>query len=302
MAINTSSSLVDAMTAEVMAAEYEMLLGAQGDFLQHPALIYKQCPAGSTTLKIPYLGLGGHDLLTAGTEGSELAATTIQDDSATVTVAWYGKRYAVTEIARMSTPAGMLSPELFALDAAKSRAQTLVSLIAALGSGFSQSVETSGVNLTFAKFREAVDVLTVNQVKGPYLAVLHDQQWADLGADLGNLPRAAIEDPGVRGAVVAGMGTYKGRLFGVDVFTSPHIPTANAGADRAGIIFGRGAVCWSDKEILPDANPNIVNLGGRAKFEIERKGSFDMNNYITHAYMGVSEGLDAAGVSLITDA
>ena len=79
------------------------------------------------------------------------------------------------------------------------------------------------------------------------------------------------------------------------------MPTANTAADRAGGMFGRGAVVWADAMFPTNGDPNIINMG-RAAFERERTGKAGLTAYITHAFMGVLQGIDAAGVSIITDA
>ena len=96
---------------------------------------------------------------------------------------------------------------------------------------------------------------------------------------------------------------FQGTLAGVDVFTSTRIPTANAGADRGGGMFGRGAVGFATGDITTDdpSGQSLV-LGGKVLFERSRTAKSGLTAYVSHVYLGVSEMIDLAGVSIITDA
>ena len=291
----------DLTISEAMAAEFLFLLEDRADFLMHPALHYAGQPASSNVIRVSQLGLGAVDLLAAGTEGTALANTALTDASDDVTVAWYGKVYESSDLAKFAAN-GKLDPRLFAQDAAVSVAQTLVNLIAALGSGFSNTVGTSGVNMTIADFTDAITQLEISKAEGARLAVLHHRQYGDLRTDSLSLGGAAQFRLDSQGLVQTAMSQNRGQLFGVDVFSTGRVPTANAGADRAGMMFTKGGVLWADGNIQTDGDPNIVNLGGRAAFERVRTGKAGLTAYVTHAFLGVAEGIDEAGVGIITDA
>lgn len=296
------AGIADLKTAEVMSSEYLMLLADRGDLFQHPALLYAGAAQGSNKVRVPQIGLGGYDLLAAGTEGSALSNTALTDGSADVTVAWYGKTYAQSDLAQVVAANGLLDPVMFAQDAAVSVAQTLISLIANVTDDFTATVGSTTVDLTAANFVDAITTLEVAKVSGPLMAVLHPQQWGDLRSAALSLGGAVQYREDSQSLVMARTNSqYKGNLFGVDVFTSSHVPTANSGADRAGGMFGRGAIAWADAQFPANGDPNIINLG-RAAFERDRSGTAGLTNYITHAFLGVVQCIDAAGVSIITDA
>ena len=97
---------------------------------------------------------------------------------------------------------------------------------------------------------------------------------------------------------------YQGNFLGLDIWTTTEVPTANAGADRAGGVFGLGALGFA---IAPPPEtmglPTLVNIGD-VQFEIVRNnGNADsMTRFKGSIWTGASELIDAAGVSVITDA
>lgn len=298
------AGVADLRTAEVLSGEFLQLLAARESLPAHPALVYggDAQGRGSVVVKVPHLGLGGYDILSAVADGSAVSNTALSDGSTPITVARYSKAYEASDLVRLSD-SGLLSPTAFAQDAVQSVNHTLVSLVANITDGFSTVVGTSGSNLSVANFLAAIQSLEVANVQGPYLAILHPQQMGDLRADLAATSAGAIQwMPATQEQInVLGNG-YRGRWASVDLFSSTFVPTANAGADRAGGMFGRGAVVWADSSIVTDNDSSQLVIGGKVLFERDRTARSGLTAYITHAYLGVAEAIDAAGVSIITDA
>lgn len=295
------AGVTDLITSQAMAAEFLMLLADRDNsVLMHPALMHATAPSlTSTVVRVPHLGLGGYDLLIATTPGSEIANTALTQGHTDVTIATRAKRYNVEDLARLIVN-GKIDPVAFAQDAAISVAQTLISLIANVTDDFSGTAGSSGVNATWNDVLDAKSALGVNKAAGELLGLLHPVQWADLEVDalsLGMLPAQTMA-----GVINNGLGgAFKGRWMGIDFFTSSYVPTANAGADRAGGILARGAVAWADAQMAPENDDQIVDLG-RARFERVRQGQFIATSYITSYSCGVSKAIATAGISLITDA
>lgn len=295
------AGIADLMAAEVVSAEYLLLLAEREDILGHEALVYAGAAEGSNVIKVPQIGLMGYDLLSAGTEGTALGNTALTDASDSITVAWYGKSYEPSDIARVVAANGLLDPQLFAMDAAVSTAQTLFSLIANLMDNFSTVVGSTGVDATHQNFIDAITALEINKVGGTYLSLLHPRQWGDLRTDALSLGGAVQHREDAKMVVAKSTGQYAGNLYGVDVIKTSHVPTMNAGADRGGGMFGRGAVAWADAVFPNDGDPNILNMG-RMAFERVRTGKAGLTAYVTHAFLGVIECIDTAGVTIQTDA
>lgn len=305
MAFDYSTIATDARAAEALSAEYLLLLADRNALPQHPALMYAgdASGSGSATIKIPHLGLEGYDTMASTGDGSTVSATDLTDAHTDVTVARYSLRRSPTDLARMTGPAGQFSPSVFAQDMFQAANGRLVSLVAALGDGFSNTIGTSGSNLTYAQFLAAKAELEISDVQGPYMAILHPRQWADLRADVATNAGGSIAfDPASPEMIrVMGQG-YVGNYAGVDVFVTSRVPTANASADRAGCMFGRGAVVWADATPALDDPSSQILLGNKVLFEQDRDAAAGITEFVGHYYVGVAEGIDAAGVGIITDA
>lgn len=297
---HTISSIADLFASEVLANEFLLTLAARdGSMLMHPCLQGVTAPAGSNVVKVPHIGYGA-DLATAATEASAHANTQLTDTHTDVTLAMYALRRNVGDFARI-VAAPRLGLPAFAQELAIVYQQTLISLIANIGDDFTATQSTTGVNLTWSSLLTAKGTLNVADADGPLLAILHPQQWADLEADMlangGNIEG----DSGNAGAVNTGLNSYRGRYFGIDIVTSSHVPTANAAADRAGCLITPGAIVWADAQFNDDPDPNIASLG-RARLERVREGEQFATSYVMSMILGVAQGIDARGVSIISDA
>jgi hypothetical protein len=295
-----ASGIADLIAGEVMATEFLMLLADREDgILLHPALMHATGSSNqSNVVRVAHLGLGGYDLLSATTPGSEVANTALTDGSTDVTIAPRAKTYGLDDTARFISD-GKLDPVMFAQDAVISINQTLISLIANVTDDFTSFAGTSGVNATWADILDAKTTLGIAKNSGAMLGLVHPRQWGDLETDaltLGVLPAASMG-----GVITQGMGLFKGTWMGIDMFVSSAVPTANGGADRAGAVFCRGGVAWADAQFAPENDANIVDLG-RGRFERVRKGQTLLTNYVTSWQAGVAKAIDGAGVSIITDA
>lgn len=295
--MNTPSSISDIVAGEVLATEFLYLLADRdGSVLNHPAFFHATGRPGSNVVRVPHLGYG-YDLLSADTPGSEHSDTAFSDGNTDVTLANYVLRYSNHDLARWMAD-GKLDAAMFAQSAVVNISQTLISLAANVGDGFSNVAGTSGVDATWDDVNVAKAFLGNAKAQGEICALVHPQQWADLEADaisLGVLPAQSMA-----GAIVSGLGSYKGRYMGIDWFTSSSVPAS--GGNRLGCVFTSGGIVWADAEYAPSASSSadIVNLG-RGQFEVVRQGTYSADSFVIRAMMGVSLGIDAAGVTLRTD-
>jgi hypothetical protein len=299
-------SIGDLSTTEVLGGDYLLLLADRNALPNHPALMYVGDVAGrgSNVIKVPHIGLFGYDLAATGTEGVDVANTALTDSSSTVTVVQKSKVYQASDAARIIDAQGLIRMDTFAVDAVATSGATLLSMIANLVDNFATTVGTTTVDATFANFLECIATLEIAKVQGPYLGMFHPRQWADIRADVATASGGAIQfNAGSQALLDAmkGLG-LQGSFCGVDVFTTTHVPTANGGADRAGGMFGRGAILWADGTVPVESDPNQMILADKVLFERIRSGRAGLTAYATHRYVGAAEGIDLAGVSLITDA
>ena len=269
------AALSNFTTAESIGGEILRLLAArQGSaLLSHPALVYTGAinGRGSTVITTPHAGLDGYDLLASTNDGSTVSATDFTTGATQLTMARYALRYTPTDLAKLTDATGLINATRFAQSMFVSATETLASLVAALGGGFTSSVGSSGVNMTFADFLAAVATLENANVPGPYACVLHTQQFSDLLADLQVNSGGAIQFNAVNAAMLASTGSsYKGTLAGVDIFTTTRVPAS--GGNRQGFMFGRGAILWGDGSAMVDDPANQVMVG-KLLFERERNAA-----------------------------
>ena len=298
------AGIADLRTAEALSAEYLLLLADRNALPAHPALVYggDAMGRGSVVLKIPQIGLLGYDLLSATGDGSTVANTALTDGAATITVARYSKSYEASDLARLSDPSnGRINVQSFAADAVQSQANTLTSLVCNVTDDFTSFVGTSGSDLSVTNFLAAIQTLEVAKVSGPYLCILHPQQIGDLRSSIAAATSGTIQWlPASQEQIQVLGGGYRGQWMGVDIFSSSYVPTKNAGADYGGGMFGRGAVVWADSTVETDYVDQLI-VGNKVLFERDRTAKAGLTAYVSHAYMGVSKGIDSAGVSIITD-
>jgi hypothetical protein len=296
------SGVADLSLAETLAAEFLLLAADREDLvLQHPALYKTAAAPGSNVVSVPHVGLMGYDLAATATPGSEIANTALTDGSSSITLVKKAKRYNQDDLAKFMI-GGIVSTQMLAVDALMTINQTLISLAATAGAGFTNTVGTSGADLTWEVFLAAKAQLLVSSANGQPVAILHPRQWADLEADA--LAVGVNADPMIlAGALTSGMGSYKGRWFGVDVFTSSHVPTANAGADREGCMFVRGGIVIGHAApAVENVGAGVVQLGDMGIFEIGRRAEYGATDYITSFFAGAAVGVDVLGCSVISDA
>lgn len=300
------SGIADLRTAQALSAEILLLLADRNALPNHPALVYAgdAVGRGSAVLKVPSVGLGGYDLLSAPGDGNAVANTALTDAAYTVTVARYSKSYEASDLARLTDPSnGKIKIGEFAMDAVQSANNTLVSLVANVTDDFTSTVGATGVDLSVANFLAAIQTLEVAKNVGPYMAILHPQQMGDLRTAIASVTGGAVQWLPASQEQIQILGNgYRGQWMGVDLFSSSFVPTANAGADRAGGMFARSAVLWADSSIPEENDANQLILANKIMFERERTAKSGLTAYVTHYYVGVSKGNDAAGVSIITDA
>ena len=297
---HTISSIADLFASEVLANEFLLTLAPRdGAPLSHPCIQRVTAAPGSNVVKVPHIGYGA-DLMTAATEASEHANTQLTDTHTDITLAMYALRRNVGDFAKIvSNP--RLGIQAFAQELAIAYQQTAISLVAALAPSFTATAGPgTGSDLTWATFLPAKGTLGAADADGPLMALLHPQQWADLEADalsLGFAPSIA----GNADVVNVGLQSYKGRWFGIDIFTSSHIGTVNAGADRSGMLIAPGAVAVASASFVDDPDPNIANLG-MARLERVRQGEQFTTSYVQSMVFGTALCQDSAGVEIISDA
>jgi len=250
-----------------------------------PALLdfYDLAGEASTAVKIPKA-----DAFTAAAvaEGTELVNTALTSGSVTITSSEIGIQATITDVLELSDIPAAHGARLKQLG--RSIGDKIDVDICALFSGFSTGVGSSGNNIALSDLLDAIYNLEVNDAAGlgSLVGVFHPRQTADLRTELEADAASIYVGTAQPGKAQAG---YFGSWFDIDIFQSTNIPTANAGADRAGGVFVR------------DYALGIAQKWA-AKVETMRWAPIRGWVLVATAMYGVGEVEDSAGVNATTDA
>lgn len=301
------SGLGDLRLAKILNNEIQLLLADRFSLRNHPSIANfgNIAGRGSSVLSIPQAGLDGYDLMTAvGSETSSASNVALTDASADITIARYALRREISDLANMTDSVG-LNVERLAADMVGGYEMAVTNAICDTIDGFSATAGTSGVDLSVDDFFSALFTLEQANVQTPYVSVLHPVQVTDLQNSIRAEGGALQYIAATQEMLMAKGQGFAGSFLGVDIFKSSKVPTANAGADRAGAMMGYGAVGMAEGAVRP-----IAALGGALQFpagtviavEYERSSATALTSITGNAYFGVALLQDAMGVSIITDA
>lgn len=222
-------------------------------------------------------------------EATDLSNTAFSTTKATVTAGEVGIMVTPTDVQNISS---IVDNGYFAEEVGKSVASKITTDIAALSSGFSTSVGTTTVAITEAQVLSAIATLEAASVPGPYRALVHPaHKNALIGAIGGTFSgsagaesvRASLNDiPAARPDGALGM------LYGCEWYVTAAVPTANANADRLGML------------VSPNRAIGYVSQWD-IRVEFERDASLRATEIVATANYGVGEIDDTSGVGLLTD-
>jgi hypothetical protein len=307
MALTEYSTLSgNARVAAVLAQEIQLKLADRASLHNHASIVNfgNLAGRGSAALQVPIIGLDGSDLLASAADGAVVANTTLTSAAATLTIGRYALRYDLTDLAGPVTDSIGLDAQRLAQSMVGSTLMAFQNALCDVIDGFTATAGSTGVDMSVDDFYSAQFALTLASVPGPYICVLHPRQLADfqssLRAEYGatQFVMATQEMLNIKGQGFAGM------FNGVDIFSSSKVPTANAGADRAGAMFGYGAVGYVEGSPFPIVGaPGVVTpAGSPVVVEFDRVIGGGTTSILASYYLGIGKLQDGMGVSIITDA
>lgn len=259
--------------------------------------------SGSSALQVPVVGLGGYNAMAAVADGSAASNTAITTGAATITIARQALVRQISDLAQLTSNGPMnVTVEALAEDMVGAFNKRVTAMLCGLSSGFSTSVGSTGVNLSVSTFYDAIFALQLT-ANDSFMAILHPQQINDLVSSLrsetgpGQYLAATGEQVNAKGP------GYRGSLFGVELFGSTQVPTANAGADYLGYMFSKGAVGYATGSAAPirGAADIILPAGTPIVVELSRNAEAGLNTITGSAFVGVAELDDARGVGILSD-
>jgi hypothetical protein len=179
--------------------------------------------------------------------------------------------------------------QLLAQEAGRAAARLFDTSVLALATGFSQTAGATTVDLTIAEIKEALYLLDLGNAVGSRAVVLHPTGVHDaFGAVLTST--GTVYGSGFATEMVGGQekpAGYVGTFLNVPFYQSTFCPSANAGADWAGVALTPFAIAAIKR-------PNLtVRIGYNVK-----KAVHELNVIMYH---DVSEWKDLAGIQILQD-
>lgn len=309
MTITNTSLVGDLRLAQMISMEIKLLLTDVANlrntiFVEHCGRINGM---GSDTIRVRKAGLDGYDdfsEFTGATEANAVSDTALTDSHVDIVVKRQALAYSITDLASMTGMGSDIDPFRIAESIAKSYDKLFAKLTGAtLNGGFSVTKGTTGAVLDLDAFIDAFQALeqsaSFKGAPGPYVALLHPKQWAELQDDVRNENNNAMAfSPASYDAISAKGESYKGTLLGVEIYVSSHIESD--GTDYQGALFAPGALGYANG--MPTNLPGAVETQelGEVMIEMDRDATKALTRIVGHAYLGMSV-IDAdRGVNLIS--
>ena len=300
-----NSGLGDLRLAAALHQELGLLLADRASLWRHPSIAFygDMQGSGSDVLEIPLAGLDGYNQMTAIAENASTTNTALIDASPNITIARQALQRQISDLAVLTDSVG-LTVERLAQDMVGAAAMRFQQMIAGITDDFTTTVSTTTVDLTVAKFLDGVFALTQASVPGPYMAMLFPTQVTDLQGSLRSETGPIAQWVSSTQEMIAAKGPgFAGSFVGVDIFASSLVPTANAGADSAGGMWGYGAVGYAEgtPRALVGAGGFQIPAGSPFLVEFERDSAAALTKVVGNYYVGVGIIQDGMGVTIISD-
>ena len=219
-------------------------------------------------------------------DGTDLTNTEQTTSGVDITAAEVGVMVTPTDYAMGASVLANLND--FAGQLGKAVADKIDSDIAALFAGFSNSVGSTGVDISEANILAAIYTLENADASDPFVCVLHPIQISDL-RNIWATSTGVINFGTTPNAIGVAQNGYFGTRYRVDFFETTNVALANTAADRCGAMF-------SLKKALGMVVKKAVNI------EFQRDASLRATEVVCVSTYGVGELVDTFGVKIVTDA
>lgn len=292
----SGNARVSAVLSQVIATK----LYDTASLVNHPSILKINAAPGSTAIQVPVISWGA-DAMASVAENASVSNTALTTAAATITLARQALRRQISDLAQ-ATATGVpldVTVESIATDFVAAWNKRGTTMLTALASGFSNSVGSTGVDLSVANFYAAIFQLQLTANAGQFVAILHNQQINDLMSSLrsesgpGQWLQSSQEMLNAKGP------GYKGVLFGVDVFGSNTV--ANNGVDYTGMMIAPNAIGMATASVSPVMGATTIQPASPVTVEFERDASGGSTIMVGSLLAGVAEIDDAKGVAILSD-
>jgi len=262
---------------------------------------------GSDTIRVRKAGLDGYDGFSAfsgTTEANAVSETNLTDAHVDVVCKRNSLMYKISDMASMTgLGGGDIDPFRIAESIANSYEALFADLTGATVAGFTTVKGTTANDLSVDVFLEAINALEAAAsgvgAPGPYVAVLHPKQWADLQDDILGLSTGILQFVQASYEAISAKGShYKGNFMGVEIYTSSYI--TDDGTDHTGAIFAPGAIGYATG--MPAGLPGAAESMemGEVMVEMDREADKALTQIVGHAYLGMSIIDQDRGVAILS--
>lgn len=262
---------------------------------------------GSDTIRVRKAGLDGYDGFSAfsgTTEATAVGETNLTDAHVDVVCKRNSLMYKISDMASMTgLGGGDIDPFRIAESIANSYEALFADLTGATVAGFTTVKGTTATDLGVDVFLEAINALEAAAsgvgAPGPYVAVLHPKQWADLQDDILGQTSGILQFVQASYEAISAKGShYKGNFMGVEIYTSSYI--TDDGTDHTGAIFAPGAIGYATG--MPAGLPGAAESMemGEVMVEMDREADKALTQIVGHAYLGMSIIDQDRGVAILS--
>jgi len=228
--------------------------------------------------------------------------TALPVDNLSLTIAQQIISYELSDLMQVTQGAGNVGMDTLARAVAEAYIVRFTNLACTAGSGFTNTVGSTTVDLLVDDFYAGIYQLEQTANNLPFARVLYPTQFTDLQESLRSEGGAVQFMPATAETLKAHGQGYKGQFLGVDIWTSDQVPDANAGADSAGFMMSGGGIAYveaSARGIMPGAT--MAPAASPVYAEFDRVADPGLSKIVAHAYVGVGIAEDDKGVAIITD-
>ena len=308
MANITNNSLVgDLRLQQMISQEIKLLLTDARNLRNTPFLDFVGSinGMGSDTIRVRKAGLDGYDSFsefTGATEDGAVSDTSLTDGHADIVVKRQALMYKITDLANMTGMGADIDPFRIAESISKSYELLFAELTGAAVAGFTASVSQAGA-LTVEDFIQAFQTLELaasgKGAPGPYVALLHPEQWQDLQNDIrGEQNNALAFSPASYEAISAKGPGYKGSYLGVDIYTSSHV--TDSGGQHVGALWAPGAIGFATGKPAALVGAAESMDMGDVLIEMDRDATRALTSIVGHCYLGMGVIDSDRGVKLLS--
>jgi len=306
---NLSNPTEDLRLSKMISQEIRLLLTDSSNLRNTPFVDFVGSinGLGSDTIRVRKAGLDGFDAFsefTGATEIGQVSDSPLTDAFVDVVCKRNSLAYSISDMASMTgLGAGDIDPFRIADSIANSYDALFAKLTGATASGFGTVKGTTNTDLTVAAFLSAIQELekasSGKGAPGPYVALLHPKQFADLQDDILAQNTGILQFIAASYDAISAKGShYKGNFMGVEIYTSSYI--VNDGTDHQGAVFAAGALGFATG--MPAGLPGAAESMemGEVMIEMDREADKALTRIVGHAYLGMSIIDDARGCLLIS--